>query len=259
MKVLNSKIDIDLFFQSLKSAAEKILLLDYDGTLAPFRIERDQAFPYDKIPGIIDDIIANGATRVVVISGRRIRDLIPLLKLKKLPEIWGSHGWEWLAADGTYTAFEIPRKMCDGLVSAATWLEEIGYTDKSEFKHGCLAFHWRGLDKSEIPEIDKLVTQGWIPIARRNGLSLRRFDGGIELRAPGNDKGEVVKKILSGTAKAVISYLGDDDTDEDAFRALGPAGLGVLVNREFRATAADIWLKPPDELIDFLIRWKASS
>jgi trehalose 6-phosphate synthase/trehalose 6-phosphate phosphatase len=55
-----------------------------------------------------------------------------------------------------------------------------------------------------------------------------------------------------------VAYLGDDLTDESAFRAvnaLGGAHLSVLMRRENRVTDADIWLRPPAELRLFLTRW----
>ena len=87
-------------------------------------------------------------------------------------------------------------------------------------------------------------------------LELLRFDGGIELRARGMDKGQVIGKLLSEVAPdASVAYAGDDRTDEDAFRALGERGLRVLVRDEVRPTLADLWLRPPGELLDFLFRW----
>jgi len=54
----------------------------------------------------------------------------------------------------------------------------------------------------------------------------------------------------------VAAYLGDDLTDEDAFKQLGQRGLKVLVRKVLRDTLADIWLEPPDELIWFLKKWE---
>ncbi len=256
MKVLNRKVNLDKFYSSLKSSNCKVLLLDYDGTLAPFRKERDKAYPYEQIPPILDELIESDKTRVILISGRTIEDLKPLLKLKRFPEIWGSHGWEHLAADGTYTAFELDSKMRTGLALAGKWIERQGYGERVELKHGSLAVHWRGLSNEEILTIKNDVVDNLFPIARSSSLELRDFDGGIELRAPGKDKGQAVKKILSGLPDAVVSYLGDDLTDEDAFRALGGSGLSILVNSNKRPTLADVWLKPPDELLDFLLAWR---
>jgi trehalose 6-phosphate phosphatase len=49
--------------------------------------------------------------------------------------------------------------------------------------------------------------------------------------------------------------LGDDLTDEAAFLAMKGHGFSGLVRRERRDTTADIWLRPPGELRDFLKRW----
>jgi len=55
--------------------------------------------------------------------------------------------------------------------------------------------------------------------------------------------------------ETVAAYLGDDFTDEDAFTAIKGHGIGILVRKEFRPTEADIWIKPPDELLSFLSDW----
>jgi trehalose 6-phosphate phosphatase len=56
-----------------------------------------------------------------------------------------------------------------------------------------------------------------------------------------------------------VAYLGDDRTDEDAFMALRGRGLAVLVRPDLRATAAEVWIRPPDELLLFLQRWEQST
>ena len=82
------------------------------------------------------------------------------------------------------------------------------------------------------------------------------FDGGVELRTVGCNKQYAVKAVLSETAEAsAIAYLGDDITDEDAFRAVKNRGLGVLVRPQFRETAADLWIRPPEELVEFMRHW----
>ena len=57
---------------------------------------------------------------------------------------------------------------------------------------------------------------------------------------------------------APVAYLGDDDTDEDAFHALQDRGLRVLVRPHWRATDADLWLRPPVQLMAFLDDWLAA-
>jgi trehalose-6-phosphatase len=61
----------------------------------------------------------------------------------------------------------------------------------------------------------------WSPLARETGLSIHKFDSGLELYAPERDKGFAVRTVRAELgAEAVMAYLGDDMTDEDAFRAI---------------------------------------
>jgi trehalose 6-phosphate phosphatase len=247
---------LDTFFLSLKKAPHSALVLDYDGTLAPFRVRPDKAVPYPGVRARLNGIIKAGHTRVVLISGRWTKDLIPLLGLKNLPEIWGSHGWERLQTDGTYQIFPFDERALRGLAEADMWVEEQGLEARCEQKPGCLALHWRGLDAESIARIRVKTSKKWSSLARRTGLQLIEFDGGIELRVPGRNKGHAVKTILKEMGgKAVVAYLGDDITDEDAFNTLKGKGLSILVRDQRRTTAADLRLKPPAELLDFLSRW----
>lgn len=256
MKVLNSLIELDTFYNHLRRASQKALLLDYDGTLAPFHVEPDKAYPYPGVPKMLDRIMSAPDIRLVIITGRWIRDLMPLLSLKGRPEIWGSHGIERLKMDGTYEIAPMDEDALDGLVKADELIQEMGLAERCEEKPGCLAIHWRGLDEKKINQIRKQVDPGWSLIAESSGLSLKDFDGGIELCVPVRDKGDAVRTILEELKNdAVVAYLGDDLTDEDAFKMLKGKGLGVLVRKALRPTAADLWIQPPEELLDFLASW----
>ncbi len=256
MKFLKPDIDFDQFFHRLGRAKSRVLMLDYDGTLAPFRVARDKAFPYPGVRTALEAIQEGGTCRVVIVSGRAMDDLMPLIGLERTPEIWGSHGWERMLDDGTRVTPELPRDAKRGLAEARRWAEEAGLRDRLELKPASVAIHWRGLEGDEIARIRELVSSGLWPTAGERGLVMNDFDGGIELRIPGRDKGDAVRTILSESGEdTVASYLGDDLTDEDAFEALEGKGLGVLVSPELRETAADVWIAPPHELMDFLNRW----
>src|SRR5258708_26589913 len=93
--------DVAQFFEQVRRASKRTLLLDYDGTLAPFTPDRTRAFPYRELPELISKIMRHG-TRVVLISGRPATELLFLSGIHPHPEIWGSHGVERLHADGSY-------------------------------------------------------------------------------------------------------------------------------------------------------------
>lgn len=260
MKILNQQKELSDFFDCLKKSRSRALLLDYDGTLAPFRVERDKAIPYPGVTEVLKQLMQNGGTRLVLISGRRLNDLIPLLGLEQLPEIWGSHGAERLLPDGSYQKSPLPKDCARRLEAAAGWMAGMGWNGRLEWKPFGLALHWRGMKPAEIEEIRARVLEYLPHLVAGTGLCLHEFDGGLELRSPGITKGKAVATILAEMQGETISaYLGDDLTDEDAFGALKGRNLSVLVRDELRETKADLWLRPPDELLDFLRRWETAT
>ena len=65
MKVLERQITYAPFLERLRSAPARVLLLDYDGTLAPFCVDRTLAFPYPEVPPLIVRIMRTGYSRRV--------------------------------------------------------------------------------------------------------------------------------------------------------------------------------------------------
>ena len=195
----------------------------------------------------------NPLNHVIIISGRWTKSLIPLLKLEKRPEIWGSHGLERLKPDGTIETEPMDAKSLEGLSEAFNWLQSAGLKLRPEKKPGCLALHWRGMDAKQAQRETVRAIEKLQVIAEKSDLLLQEFDGGVELRVSGRDKGDVMRTLIEEEDKNSITvYLGDDQTDENAFRAIKGKGTGVLVRQERKKTSADIWLKPPSEMLEFL-------
>jgi len=253
MKILNTGFDFNQFTEKLNRRSYRLIGLDYDGTLAPFQDDPSMAVPYPGVCEQLNKIIDNPLNRLVIISGRWTKSLIPLLNLKKRPEIWGSHGLERMKPDGTSETIPMTQKALKGLSDASDWLTSSELRLRPEKKPGCLALHWRGLDNKQIQNESAIAAAQLQDIAKSSGLVLHKFDGGMELRVPGRDKGDVMQTLISEMEENILTvYLGDDYTDEDAFRAIKGHGISVLVRSEFRETSADIWLKPPAEMLDFL-------
>jgi len=242
--------------RTVAQSPQSLLMLDYDGTLAPFRKDPAQAFPYPGISSVLQEIVRAGKTRVVIISGRNANEVIPLLDIAPRPEIWGLHGLQRLKPDGSTELPQLDERSLSELASAEDWLRYQHLEHVAEFKTGSIAAHWRGMSEPETEMVRGRVLMGWRPLASYTGLDLLEFDGGVEIRAHKADKGVAVSTLLSemnpGTPTA---YLGDDNTDEHAFQAVNSHGLSILVRPRWRKTAAQLWLKPPDELFDFLKRW----
>jgi trehalose 6-phosphate phosphatase len=247
------------FLERVHASSRSALLLDYDGTLAPFSEQRENALPYPEIPKIIADVMSSTCTRVVIVSGRSTREVVRLLGLDYCPEVWGAHGLERLLPDGTLTVGRVDRRSARAIDEAVQRVAAQGLQKYLERKAGGIALHWRGLGVLEAEEIFQLAMKELLPLTRSSRLSLSEFEGGIELRVSSCNKGRVVDEIAREMGDAPLAYLGDDRTDEDAFRALQGRGLTVLVRPELRPTSAELWLRPPEELLHFLNDWLTAS
>jgi trehalose-phosphatase len=259
MEIINKKTDLNQFFSLLKNAEDRILMLDYDGTLAPFVPDRNKAYPYPKAAEIVNKILVDNSCRVIIISGRAIDDLLNLIQFESMPEIWGSHGYEKQLPGGTRFAETVSEEVKETILSyeeAFRIAELEKYCEKKSFG---IAVHWRGCSSDQINQIKTKVDQIASKI-NNHSVNVADFDGGKEIRINGIDKGSAVNKIMStAMAGSVSAYLGDDLTDEDAFRQMGDTGLKVLVREKPRVTLADIRIEPPDELVWFLEKWRELS
>lgn len=243
------------FFETLESARRPLLMLDYDGTLAPFTAQRDRATPYPGIRPVIGAILKPGRCRVVIVSGRPAMEAARLLGVNQEVEVFGVHGLERLFPGGRLETVDIGLDAARGLERAMAWADEAGLPGHLEHKRGAVAIYWRGLSPGEKDRIADSARPVWSKIAASHGLEVRDFDGGIEIRVPGLDKGLAVRTIVEESDPDAAAYLGDDLTDEDAFLAMEEPGLTVLIREKWRPTAARVWLRPPIDLLAFLIRF----
>lgn len=245
-----------LFFKQLSKASQRILLIDYDGTVAPFSVDRHRALPYPSVPGILRRIMNSCGTRLIIISGRSAREVPPLLGITPVPEVWGTYGIERLHTDGRYEEVSVSDEALGILAHAEAQLEDEGLDERVEVKLAGVAVHWRGLPASEILKIRTKAYKVLEPLAFHPDLLLAEFEAGVEIRLRSANKGNAVRNLLSElNADIPVAYLGDDSTDEDAFRVLNNRGLSVLVWPKQRFTAAQVRLRPPDELIQFFTEW----
>jgi trehalose-phosphatase len=259
---------VQKFFSSFAGAKGALLLLDYDGTLAPFRVDRFKARPWAGIRELLNLIQepsgSNLTTRIVFISGRPASEIGPLLGLNKAVEVWGLHGAERLYADGRRELQEPPPATRAKLYELRAQLRRDSFGGLFENKPNAVVMHWRGASGVKARQIADKARTLFGPLAHLQGLSLLEFESGLELRA-GRDKGGAVEAILTNAAEEAaqdpVAFLGDDITDEGAFVAVNASKrkhITALVRRVHRETAAAVWLKPPGELRTFLRQWIAA-
>ncbi len=255
---------LEEFFTALRDARSSFLFLDYDGTLAPFRVNRFTARPWAGVRELLKQIQQQGRTRMTMITGRPAQEIRPLLGLEPPLEVWGLHGAERIHVDARRELEEAPVETQAKLEELREQLRQDSLGGLFEDKANGVVMHWRGESARKARLIEERTRALFEPMARMEGLMLLDFEYGLELRA-GRDKGGAVKAILEEARSegfvGPAAFLGDDLTDEAAFAVMNGqegAHLSVLVRREPRKTVADVWLRPPGELLGFLERWMRS-
>ena len=235
-------------------------MLDYDGTLAPFHVDRFAAVPYPGVEERLATLSGLARIRLVLVTGRSARELRRLVPPSTKAEIWGSHGREQLKCDGAYKLFALDSVQQATLQAVAREMAALGFSETLEVKPSSLAVHWRSFEPGTQEQIRSSIQSVFDHLAEPGRLHLLPFDGGLELRSTDITKGTAVGHILAEEPAAIpAAYLGDDLTDEDAFADIGKRGFSILVRTEVRASCARFWLRPPNELLEFLDDWIAAS
>ena len=229
------------------------IFLDYDGTLSAIAPTPEGAVLTEASRDVLERLARRWT--VSIVSGRDRADVVGMVRLHGLYYA-GSHGFDISGPDG----FSEQRgsEYRASLEAAADELEaSLAAIDGVwvERKLAAVAVHFRqgGPDAEEaVGEAARAVAAAHPDLRLSGGKKI------VELRPNVDwDKGKAVLWLLEvlGLGDDVIPvYVGDDETDEDAFRALVDRGIGVVVGEEHRPTLARYALADPDEVREFLDR-----
>lgn len=256
VKVLRPRPDPDAINRQITDGTELVLMLDYDGTLAPFQADRHLAYPSPWVLPVLQSWMNAPAVHVAIVSGRPADEVAALLRFDPLPDIWGAHGWEVRRSSGQLDRRKPPALARAGLDLAVKAASDAGFSPQIERKAASVAIHWRGLSSGEIARIRHWTAAAWGEIAHNHELLLHPFDGGLELKAGETNKGTAVSQIISESPPNTFAiYAGDDLTDEDAFAVLPDNALGIQVGSATRPTAAHWRLESSEQLQGLLESW----
>jgi trehalose 6-phosphate phosphatase len=245
-----------LFWERVRRSRHRLLMLDYDGTLAPFRLERSQALIPAATRAVLQRLLSSRTTRIAIISGRQVSELERLIG--PLPvDLVGEHGWEARSADGRTSRHRLTAEAAMRLEQASRAARASGWGPRLERKRCSLVLHTRGLPLEAARELEFACERLWRTYYERDGLRLHPIDGGLTLRAVGRHKGTAVAELIAGSPPDTLSvYLGDDTTDEDAFHELLDCGVTIHVGTMSCSSTARFHLGSTDDVGAFLSRWE---
>lgn len=244
--------------QKIIENRKPVLFLDYDGTLTPIVKRPEDALISDPMKSALKKCAAK--FKVAVVSGRDMDDLKSKVQIEDLI-FAGSHGFRISGPDGLYKEHE----KADVILPRLTDIEEkldqifpqIDAGVQIDRKRYAIAVHYRNADDNNIPVIKQKVDE-----VLMENPDFKKGEGKkvIEIK-PDVDwhKGKAVlwimKKLgVDDTNKFVPIYIGDDVTDEDAFRSISEFGVGILVGTHGSETAAKYKLDDVYEVQSFLNR-----
>ena len=240
--------------QEIAGAGDRSLaiFLDYDGTLTPIVSRPDEAVLLNSTRTILRILATK--TPVAILSGRELKDVRERVGIDAIVYA-GSHGFDIAGLRGLRR--QEATKFLPALDAAENELREklAGIAGTLiERKRFSIAAHYRNVNESDFPELERAVSE----VAARH-RELRTMEGKKVYELLPNidwDKGKAVRWLLEHLGlefpDARPIYIGDDRTDEDAFRALERCGVGILVSEEPRPTAARYSLRDPSEVECFL-------
>lgn len=209
------------------------LFLDFDGTLVELAETPDSIQVSPALSPLIQRLAKRLDGRLAIVSGRAIKDLERHLHCSGIA-VSGSHGLELRMRDGRRVPLGAPLGLDHARERAARYAASVPGL-LLEDKPVSLALHYR-----KAPEREGEVHGFMAELAAATGLTLQQGKMVVELRPVGADKGDAVRALMAEPefAGARPLFVGDDLTDENAFRAAASlGGAGILVGAE-RETAA---------------------
>lgn len=233
-----------------------LVALDFDGTLAPLVDEPMSARMIPEAAAAVAALVAAPRTTVVFVSGRTLDDLrvIAVHDDDSPIVLAASHGAQWwhpsgpLDDDGAAPE-DADVALRDELRAAAEAVA--GDVDGAWIEPKTFGFgvHTRRVDPDRAGEVhdrvDALVAARAPQWRRRVGHSITEY----AFRDEGKDT--AVARLRSLTGATGVLFAGDDVTDEDALRSLGPGDVGIRVGAG--ETAASVRVRDEAELAAVLL------
>ncbi|MCD4691029.1 trehalose-phosphatase [bacterium] len=269
--------EVDLLSRALGAAGDVYLFLDYDGTLVSG--PRGAALtPRGSVLRRLVQLSEVESFSVYIMSGRSVEELQHLVGVPSIGYI-GQRGFE-IATPGRPVVYPVDGEAA-ALVLHHVELEAhglLGSLPRIELENRGygLVLHTALAERSVVNQAVQQFTDTIRRVDTASTLEVLYGDGVVEARMAGWGKGDAIMHVLreADVGSALAIYIGDDVTDEDAFEAIAvwaeaaeseipwfaagdeeddiPAALSILVAEKPRPTGAELFVRSPQEVHEFL-------
>ncbi|MBN9286078.1 MULTISPECIES: bifunctional alpha,alpha-trehalose-phosphate synthase (UDP-forming)/trehalose-phosphatase [unclassified Flavobacterium] len=241
-KSLQQKVIQEVHFNEIRQAytqsRNRLIILDYDGTLAAFHSNPMKAYPTPEILHLLEKMSSDAANRIIISSGRDRQTL----------ESWLGHLPLGIAAE--HGMFYKEQGEWQGKTTKMEWDSEIitimKHTvkktprSKLEIKEAALVFHYRDVDVwlAEL-RVTQLINDLINPCSRQN-LQIMKGNKIIEVKPGGYNKGTEALRLAAESNYDFVMAIGDDTTDEEMFIALPAGAVTIKVGKTSNAARYNI-------------------
>jgi trehalose 6-phosphate phosphatase len=256
--------DLPAIEDRLARADGLVVLLDFDGTLAPIVADPGDAAVPAATRATVERLSAHPRVAAAVVTGREVADVRDRLDLPGLGYA-GNHGLR-IVHDGEEIVHPEARASADAIDEVAgTVADRLADREGAFVEHKGLTatVHYRQAPDGVEPAVRETVDDALADAGRADEVAVDDGKQIFELRPPVDwDKGRAVEwlreRLTPDGGRWLAVYVGDDTTDEDAFRAVADDDLSVAVGREAVETAARYRVGDPED-VRTLLSWLARS
>ncbi|HLA09539.1 MAG TPA: bifunctional alpha,alpha-trehalose-phosphate synthase (UDP-forming)/trehalose-phosphatase [Pyrinomonadaceae bacterium] len=248
-------LKVDEFVQAFVTARSRHLLLDYDGTLAPYAPLPQEAAPTPALITLLKHLAKDHSSTIAVVSGRSRTDLERWLG--GIPNIWlaaehgallrGPHAINWevvhpdISDEWKKRVYPVLEHFIDR--TPGSFIEEKEYS---------LVWHYRMSDpefgdwlaNDLVANLEQMLADS--PVKAVKGQKT------VEVKSLWADKGQVYSRLAAGSEPDFILAAGDDATDEDLFAQLPASAWTIHVGRD--RSRARYYVEGPNEMVQLLER-----
>ncbi len=231
---------VELLLQAYRSTNQRLLLLDYDGTMVPFAARPIDAAPDAELLELLKALVDDDKNTVVIISGRDRGTL-----------------QEWLADTGADLVAEhgaLIRRAADKKWSLQTTEEADGwkgelrpllelYVDRTpgsmlEEKTASMAWHYRRAEPDLGDLRSKQLMENLEGLIANTPLVIMQGSKVVEVKESGIGKGRAARIWLDGgPIYDFILATGDDVTDEEMFEVIPDGAWSIRIGVDRRSSA----------------------
>ncbi|HEX7774292.1 MAG TPA: bifunctional alpha,alpha-trehalose-phosphate synthase (UDP-forming)/trehalose-phosphatase [Pyrinomonadaceae bacterium] len=248
-------LDKEPLIDAFDRAQSRLIMLDYDGTLAPFATLPQTAVPSQNLIDVLEQLVADKNSIVALISGRSRADLERWFA--GIPNLWIAAEHGAVLWSPTSRNWEQPHDAQSNEWKKCVYPILEHFVDRTpgsfiEEKEFSLVWHYRMADpefgdwlaNDLVANLDHMLAES--PVKAVKGQKT------VEVKSLWANKGQIYSRLLLSEAEPdFIMAAGDDVTDEDLFARLPESAWTIHVGRN--QSRAKYYLSTPDEMIGLLV------